>query len=80
MRQSQLTKEAEKCDHGYYFGTTCEPCLLADEQDKNAKLVTALEELVPAAEFWFDYIGLDNEAFDYERAKDLIRNAKEALK
>ena len=26
MRQSQLTRESQKCDHGLYFGTTCEKC------------------------------------------------------
>jgi hypothetical protein len=26
MRQDQLTKESQQCDHGYFFGTTCEAC------------------------------------------------------
>lgn len=28
MRQDELTKESQKCDHGYYFGSTCETCML----------------------------------------------------
>lgn len=26
MRQDRLTREEQKCHHGYYFGTTCEAC------------------------------------------------------
>lgn len=28
MLQHQLTSQEEKCDHGYYFGTTCERCII----------------------------------------------------
>lgn len=42
MRQDQLTQEAEKCDHGFFFGTTCEHCQLASAQDRIRKALNAV--------------------------------------
>lgn len=50
MRQSKLTKQAQKCDHGHYFGTTCECCQLLDSQDRVAVLEKGLEEAALMAE------------------------------
>lgn len=59
MRQSQLTKEAQKCDHGYYFGTTCEYCQLADSQDRVITLEKGLEEAALMAESMVLRVELD---------------------
>ncbi|KKM17266.1 hypothetical protein LCGC14_1677500 [marine sediment metagenome] len=50
MRQSQLNEEAQKCDHGYFFGTTCEYCQLLDLQDRVVALEKGLEEAALMAE------------------------------
>ena len=48
MRQDQLKKESEKCDHGYFFGATCELCALEWLTLRNRSLVNAATELYRA--------------------------------
>jgi hypothetical protein len=37
MLQHELTAERQKCDHGYFFGTTCEYCMLQRLSDAVGK-------------------------------------------
>lgn len=43
MRQDQLTRESQKCDHGFAFGTTCEKCEIARLKESIAELVEQIE-------------------------------------
>ena len=54
MRQSKLTEQAQKCDHGHFFGTNCKYCQLLDLQDEMAtknERITALEKGLEEAVF-----------------------------
>jgi hypothetical protein len=49
VRQDQLKKEDQKCDHGYFFGATCEMCALEWLTLRNRSLMNASVELYRAS-------------------------------
>lgn len=65
MRQDQLKQESEKCDHGLFFGTTCEHCRIAE-----------LEEALTLAWAAMGYMGDILNDMDAVSARDLSKTAK----